>query len=341
MIKTLLALLTLGAVMLSCSQPHSSAENFEPPKPRLDSLRLALDWSPNVLHAPIIWAEMEGYFEEEGLAVEYFSPEIDDYTKKPIKRSLDREVDLCIGPSEHLFFYTKAENHAVAVASLLQDDQSCFVAKPLIKSPKGLSGKTYLGYKTPLEEEVLKGMITNDGGNPTFEMKTPGRLDVWEAFLNGQGDVAWVFSHWEAAMAKYEGNGLRKFYPGDYGVPYGYSSVIMALEDLGSNKEDKVKAFLRSLEQSTRDLLARDDSTVARKLCEYMDHPNFDNPAFIEEAWLDIKPALTGDQQGDWGQMSVRKWADWLAWVRQKDLEGKENIQGNAEDFFTNDFLSD
>jgi hypothetical protein len=213
------------------------------------------------------------------------------------------------------------------------------VTRTEIESPEDLSGKTYLGYKTPLEEEVLKDMIRNDGGAPVFDMKTPGRLDVWEAFLNGEGETAWVFSHWEAAMAEHRGVGLNKFYPDDYGVPYGYSSVIMARGEITPEEEEKFRAFLSVLNQSISELLNQPDSTVARKLCEHIDHPNFENPDFIEIAWSDIKSAFIGTGQGTWGEMSSEKWEGWLAWIREKDLSGKKPLEGEAADFYTNAFL--
>ena len=331
--------LLFAIAMAACGQTEKAQVENAGDDTSMDSLRLALDWSPNVLHAPIFWAEMNGSFSEAGLHVDYFTPEVDDYTKKPIQRLLDREADLCIGPSEHLFFYSKDGARGKAVATILQEDRSCFVTRPEIESPKELSGKTYLGYKTPLEEEVLKGMIQNDGGEPVFDMKTPGRLDVWEAFLNGEGETAWVFSHWEAAMAEHRGVGLNKFYPNDYGVPYGYSSVIMAREEITPEEEEKFRVFLSVLNQSISELLNQPDSTVARKLCEHIDHPNFENPEFIEIAWSYIKSAFTGTGQGTWGEMSSQKWEDWLAWIREKDLSGKKPVEGEAAYFYTNALL--
>jgi NitT/TauT family transport system substrate-binding protein len=342
MFRKIFLLFSLSAIISSCNQPQDSVESEDTKTEASDSIRLALDWSPNVLHAPLFWAEMHGYFEEEGLVVEYFTPEVDGYTRKPIQRLLEGEVDLCIAPSEHLFFYGNDENRAIAVATILRADQSCFIVKKSaeIERPAQLSGETYIGYNTPLEEEVLKEMIRHDGGEAKFEMVTPGRLEVWEAFLQDQGQTAWVFSHWEAARAAYEGVDVQRFYPHDYGVPYGYSSVFMTRENLSKSKGEAIRTFLKLLAYATDELLAQPDSVVARKLCAHVAHPNFSNEAFIRVAWKDIKPAFLGPNQARWGEMKVEKWKDWYTWIQSQDSLPNAEMDRDVERFFTHIYLN-
>ena len=310
-----------------------------------DTLKLALDWTPNVLHAPLFWAEKHGYFAEAGLYVEWFSTEVDNYQKKPIQRLLHLEVDLCIGPSEHLFYLavdSMGRARAEAVATILQSDQSCFVVKAdsEIQRPRDLEGKTYVGYKTPLEEQVLGAMIEHDGGNPEFEMITPGRLDVWEAFVGDKGDVAWVFSHWEATLAAQEGVGIRKFYPGDHGVPYGYSSVLMARKERTDAMNRRIATFLKVMSRSVGEMLTKADRTVVRQLCAHVDHQNFADETFIAAAWSDIKPAFVAVDSVPWGSMREQKWREWMDWIEQHDqVLGRIDTLPSADEFYDNSLL--
>lgn len=330
---------------VACSETthHDTDENVK--QESIDTLKLALDWAPNVLHAPIFWAEKHGYFREAGLSVEWFSTEIDNYQKKPIQRLLDREVDLCIGPSEHLFFLavdSMGQARAEAVATILQRDQSCFVVKAVtdIRRPRDLEGQTYVGYKTPLEKQVLGAMIEHDGGNPDLKMITPGRLDVWEAFVSGKGDVAWVFSHWEAIIAEQEGVEVRKFYPGDHGVPYGYSSVIMARKERTDKMEQRIATFLKVMSRSVGEMLAEADLTVAQQLCAHIGHQNFADEAFIAAAWSDIKPAFDISDSSQWGRMRAQKWKEWINWIDQHDEEtGRIDTLSAADQFYDNSLL--
>jgi ABC-type nitrate/sulfonate/bicarbonate transport system substrate-binding protein len=289
----------------------------------LDTIHLALDWSPNVLHSGIFYADHTGLLEENGIYLDWFTTEIDGYKKKPIQRLIDREVDLAVAPSEHLFFYgdTAKQEYAVALATILQKGQSAFVVKSRnkIKTPKDMEGQTYIGYKTPLEEEILSEMIENDGGEPVFNSIAPPRLSVWNSFLDNKGDIAWIFSHWEGAKAKAQGIELNYFYPNDFGVPYGYTSVIMANKKRDSQQNDKIIRFLQTLEIAHKQLLELDAKEVVDFLSSYSDHDNFQNSKVVEIAWIDIKDAFT-DQSAKWGRMSDSVWVDYYQWIRKHDV---------------------
>jgi len=171
-------------------------------------------------------------------------------------------------------------------------------------------------------------------------MITPGRLDVWEAFVNGKGDVAWVFSHWEAIMAVQEGVQVRKFYPGDHGVPYGYSSVIMARKERTDEMNQHLATFLKVMSRSVDEMLAEADGKVANQLCDHIEHQNFDDEIFIAAAWSDIKPAFVASDSSDWGSMQAQKWNEWMSWISQHHHEADriDNLPA-ADQFYDNSLL--
>jgi len=345
-IFSLCVFFSLLVVMTACNSDGAQPDGKSESAHRVpDTLRLALDWSPNVLHAPLFWAEMQGYFSDAGLYVEWMSTEIDNYQKKPIQRLLDNEVDLAFGPSEHLFFLavdSAGKILAEAVATILHRDQSCFVVKDdsEILRPGHLEGKTYVGYDTPLEKQVLGAMIAYDGGVPDFEMITPGRLEVWEAFVSDRGEVAWVFSHWEAIMAEKQSVQVRKFYPGDFGVPYGYSSVIMARKERTDSMNNHMATFLKVMSRSVEEIVAQTDRSVASQLCAHIDHKNFSDEAFIAAAWADIKPAFIASESVQWGSMEAQKWKEWMDWIDQhyKEADRIDSLPA-PEQFYDNSLL--
>ncbi len=335
-----LLLIPFAAFCISCGGDHNpknqEAQAVEVP----DTLILALDWSPNALHAGFFWAEKNGFFEEENLHIEWFSPEVDGYVKKPVKRLLDAEVDLAIGPSEHLFFFNDTADgmQAIAIASLLQRGQSAFCVKRSsgITSPIGLQGKKYLGYNTPLENEVLKAMVQYDGGNGDFQVQTPGRLKVWDAFMEGQGDAAWIFTHWEGAMATRDGVELNIFHLEDYGVPYGYSSVIMALKSK-SMSNSKYRRFLRAMEKGYREVTNAGPRKAAVELNALAEIVNFQDTALLRLALVDIAPAFF-TESNEWGLMQSEVWENWQQWVSRVD---EAKLEQPSSLYFTNEILDE
>ncbi len=342
-------LLVFGSLFSGCN-PNGSSSAEEPntkvpteTPATLDTLVLALDWRPNVLHTGILYAQSQGWYQQAGVPLKGFTPEVDGYTKKPLKKVLDGEAHLSIGPSEHLFHYAvdSCKVKAQAIATLLQKSRSAFVVKAAqgLDNPAKWTGKTYLGYHTPLEEEVLGSMIENAGGAPDFKTQLPGRLELWEAFLKDSGHIAWVFLHWEAIRAQQAGVELNTFIPNDYGVPYGYSSVIMAPKPLPENWEPKVRAFLAVTRRGYQAAI-RNPQAVLDSLVRFVEHPNFSDTSFLRAAQADINGAYYNLDSVPWGQMSENTWQQYLGWMAQKQLLDYEKIKGlPAEAFFTNAYL--
>ncbi len=337
------SLILILILAMACKmEPQASGPSPEVQQP--DTLTLAFDWRPNVLHSGILYAQARGWYRDTDLVVQWFTPEVDNYTRKPLKKMLAGKADGAIGPSEHLFYYAldSAGNvQAQAIASILQQDRSVFVAQ----SREGLSrladleGMPYLGYHTPLEKEIWQNMLLNDGASGAFEVAEPGRLAVWEAFLQEPEAVAWVFDYWEALQAEMAGIPLRRFSPQDYGVPYGYSSVLMVPKNLDSAKASAWRRFLAVTQQGYQHLCERPKKALAL-LVDSVAHPNFEQSAFLTAAQESIAPAYL-DADGAWGKMEGAKWQDYAAWMRSQGLLGAEKVDSlTVQALYTNAYLS-
>ena len=307
----------------------------------MKQLKIALDWSPNVIHAGILYALHQGNFEDAGIDLELISTEIDNYTKKPMARLLDGEVDLSIGPTEHLFYFDSLEKQQLqAVATIMQQETSAFVVKSDsgIDRPLQLDGKLYLGYNTPLEKDLLKTMIQKDGGEGAFEMENPPRLSVWSAFEQSKGDVCWVFVPWEGQVARKKGINLNVFKLEDYEVPYGYSSLMYAQKHLSEEKKELIRTFLTIAAEGYK-IAAAEPLMAGRFLCRHVDHPNFNDDELIDLAIKNIAPAfLNADDH--WGLMSHQKFDAFLNWMHEnKHISGEEKKKIESQKLFTNEYL--
>ena len=326
--------LSLGLLsLLACQSAQKEAAPRAPAS--MDTLRIALDWSPNILHAGIFLAEARGEFERGGLRIDWFTPEVDDYRKKPIRRLLDGEVDLSIGPSEHLFYYAadsaSKTPRAEAVASLLSQPQSAFAVKATadIYSPSDWSDIEYIGYDTPLEEAILEAMVKQSGREQAPSIIQPGRLQVWDAFLERPEALVWIFTHWEGQMCD---EPMRYFYPQEWGVPYGYSSVLMA----------RIRKFLSIIRTSYQILASAEKDqrpALAHELTAYLDHPNYSSDTLLLKAWSDIQAAFYADRPEAWGQMELERWQQYLDWIQTHDLINTNRSFPGPEKWFSNDLL--
>ena len=285
-------------------------------------LTIALDWTPNVIHSGMYLAHLKDYFPSD-LSVEFISTDVDNYTKSPIDRLADGEADIALAPTEHLLKHRLLKNDSlpvVAIATVMQEETSGFVtlASSGIDRPAKLEGRTYAGYKTLLEENLLNSMIRQDGGEGTIRMVTPPRLEIFEAFLRQEFDVCWVFSPWEGVIAEHRGMALNTFHLTDYQVPYGYSPLLITREEMVQERADTIQAFLAGVAQGYREV-SQQPEAVALQLVKGIDHANFEDVAFITRTMHTIASSLL-NSEGQWGTMQLSRCERYVHWLLQHDL---------------------
>ena len=286
-------------------------------------LKVALDWTPNVIHAGLYVAQIENFWKDSGLEVEYISVEIDNYQKKTTQRLAEGEVHIALSPSEHLLDYRLLRETTApikAIATVMQQETSAFVTLPDsgITRPTQLDGKTYGGYRTQLERELLTSLIQQDGGKGDISLVTPPRLDVFDAFLQRQFEVCWVFLPWEGVIAEQMGLPLNAFHLHDFHIPYGYSPILMAQEAVLAQEEEAFQIFLQAVARGYCQAAEQPEET-AKLLVEHLDHPNFQDLAFITRAMQVIAPSFLNGQQ-QWGVMQAERWNAYVQWLDEHHL---------------------
>jgi ABC-type nitrate/sulfonate/bicarbonate transport system substrate-binding protein len=291
----------------------------------MTTLRIALDWYPNVIHSGILLAGHWGMFQSVGVHLEILTPEVDGYTRKPIQRLLDGEVECAIAPSEHMMVYGgwgSAVSRVEPLASIMQRDCSAFVTTRVndVTRPRDLDGLTYAAYSTPGELELLKAMIRADGGRGDVRVISPPRFEVWQALMNGEADIAWVFLPWEGVLAERENTSLRAFTLGDYGVPYGHTSVIIGRSDSSDEQRGALGRMLSAM-ACGYSVVARDPLRSASLLCDISQHEAFSDRQRVTRAAERIAPCLmTGD--GLWGTVDVDGLNAYRHWLTENRLLG-------------------
>jgi ABC-type nitrate/sulfonate/bicarbonate transport system substrate-binding protein len=287
-------------------------------------IRLALDWYPNIVHSGIILAEQLGFFDALGVDVELVTPEIDGYMRKPIQRLLDGEVDCAIVPSEHLIVFGgwgSANTSVEALATIMQPDCSAFVTTNVkaVQRPRDLDGCTYAAYNTPGELALLKAMIRADGGRGEIQVVTPPRFEVWQALLDGTADLAWVFRPWEGVLAEESGIALRSFVLGDWGVPYGPTSVLTSRVNIPAKARVAVGHMLSAV-ACGYSLVAHRTTESVQWLTNEPVHSALASRSRVQRAAKIVAPCLL-DAHGQWGSVDVDLLIRYRAWLVEHGLD--------------------
>ncbi|MFD0798985.1 ABC transporter substrate-binding protein [Maribacter chungangensis] len=281
---------------------------------------IALDWTANTNHTGFYVAKAKGFYKELGLDVTITTPDMDNYSVTPAKKVELRQADMALCPFESVVSYrTKATPfEAVAIATIFQEDISAIatLANGKIKRPADLDGKKYASYKARYEDEIVRQMIKNDGGVGDFEISYPEKLGIWETILTGKADATWIFRNWEGVQAANEGIALNLFKMSDYGIPYGYSPIILASEKLVSDNEGD---YARFLEATKKGYLFAQANPVKGVECIA--------PYVAKQDWdIDLLQSqeFTSPFYGTmdtWGVMDKQKVKAYLDWLLENKLE--------------------
>jgi len=219
----------------------------------MEQFRVALDWTANTNHTGFFVAKEKGFYEAHGLEVQLLTPQEDNYSLTPAKKVELGKAEVALCPFESIVSYRTKSNvfDAIAIATIFKEDISAIatLGKSNIKSPKDLDGLTYASYQARYEDEIVKKMIKNDGGSGDFNIVYPKKLGIWNTIMNKECDATWIFTNWEGIQAKNQGLDLNTFKMSDYGIPYGYSPVIMASEKKIKIHNETYKNFLKATKE--------------------------------------------------------------------------------------------
>ncbi len=302
----------------------------------MQALRLALDWTPNINHIGFFIAREKGFYQANGVEVSISDPKQDNYTLTPAKKVELGQADFALCPTESIISYrTKSKPFSlIAIAAILQTDLSAIAVldNQGINGPKDLDGGSYASYKARYEDEIVRSMIRNDGGKGNIHVHYPEKLGIWETIINKDYDSTWVFMNWEALQVEALGASLKYFRMADYDIPYSYSPVLAANQQLVESNEIAYRAFLKATKQGY--LFAQENPVEATAiLASFV-------PAHDQN--IDLKKALVASSSSfgthaNWGQMEEVKVQRFLNWLNDNNLE-KQKVA--LSDIMTNQLLN-
>jgi ABC-type nitrate/sulfonate/bicarbonate transport system substrate-binding protein len=300
------------------------------------TLKIALDWTPNVNHLGILVAKELGFYLEQGIELEILNPLLDNYQMTPGKKLELGLADFAIAPFETVISLNNKKNavDAIAIFAILQEDISSIASlkSSNLDSPKLLDGKIYASYKARYEDHIVKEMIKNDDGSGNIAIVYPEKLGIWNTLLEGKADATWIFNNWEGVEAETKHIELNKFSMSDYGIPYCYSPVIIAKNsDLIIHKND-YSLFVKATQRGYL-YAANNKSESERILKGYLtdyDQTNID---------INLSIAVTAPYFGngtECGFMKQERIAFFLKWLVE---HGLENTTIMEQHLFTNNLL--
>src|SRR3954466_6495918 len=126
------------------------------------TVAVALDFTPNAVHAPIYTAVREGFDRDAGVHLRIRPP---GARPASLKRVLGGRADLAVLDIHDLAIARERGVDAVAVGALVQRPLGALVAQPEVKRPRDLDGKRIGVSGLPSDPAFVRAIVENDGGD--------------------------------------------------------------------------------------------------------------------------------------------------------------------------------
>ena len=326
---TLTAALIAGTLAPAVAVPAEEANELTP-------VTLCLDWTPNTNHTGLYAALALGYYEDAGLDVQFVQPPENGAVLMCAAGQADFAIDAQDTMAASLDLDEPLD--VTAVAAILQHNTSGILSRAGdgITSAKGLEGKIYSTWESPVELAMIRYCMEKEGGDFDKVKLIPNNLyDEPAALAAHQTDAVWVFYGWSGINADLEE------VPCDYWsfrdqaeeLDY-YTPVILANNAFLAESPETAKAFLEASAkgyayaaehpQEAADLLIEGDTTGSLDDARDL--------VYASQEWLSKEYIADADE---WGVFDADRWNAFYGWLYANGLTSHD-LTGTG---FTNEYL--
>lgn len=330
--RFLLVLISLVTVLFitACNDKDKGEVRKDADGNELEKVTVMLDWYPNALHSFLYVAEEKGYFEEEGLDVEFQFPA---NTTDPLNLAAANKVDIGIYYQPDVILARANQDVKVkSVASIVREplNHVVFLGEQTFESPKELEGQT-VGYPgTEISESIVQTIVEDDGGDFDKVNLVDVGFDLGTALISEEATaVAGMFVNHEVPLLEHQDYKVNFFNPADYGVP-NYHEVIAVTSDATWEKdEEKIRKFWNAAMKGYDFVLEHPEDSLEILLAN-QNEENFPLEIEVETASLDILLQKMESEDG-FGSQDKESWHETAEWL--KEIELIEEIP-NLDDLF-------
>lgn len=270
-----------------------------PSKPAQPQLTLALDFTPNAVHAPIYAAVREGLDRKAGVRIRIRAP---GASPDSLKDVLSGAADLGILDIHDLGLAADKGKDVVAVAALVQRPLAAIITADDIRRPRELEGKEVGVSGLPSDPAFLHAIMGADGGDYRKARLVTIGFTAVQSLISGR--IEGVPAFWSAEGIVLRGRGVKihEFRADDYGAPRYPEVVLVTRRKTLAQHGPAVRAAVRAIAAGIA--AVRDDPAAA--VADIAKASGTD--AKLVKAQIDAVLPILGTQLR---RPVLAAWADW------------------------------
>lgn len=300
---------------------------------RSEKINFVLDRTPNTNHTGLYVAIEKGYFKDSGLDVQIVQPSKDGaelmVSSGQAQFGISSQDKIAPG------LIGKNELDLTAVGTILQHNDSGIISRKAegMHTPKGLEGKTYSSWGSPIEKTIIKEVLEKDEGDFSKLIFQPNKVtDEVSALKSGSVDAIWGHYSWTGIAAEIANLDTDYFAFADVSpvLDY-YAPILVANNKYLKDNPEMAKAFLKALKKGYEFAIEKPEEAgkillkAAPKLSEEL----------VIASQKYISP-LYKDDVKSWGYIDGERWDNFFSWLYENELISTKPESGKG---FSNEFL--
>src|SRR4051812_4772300 len=225
---------------------------------------LALDFTPNAVHAPIYAAVREGLDRRHGVR-----PRIREPGSSPNSLALltSGRGDVGVLDIHDLPIAREHGIDVVGIAALVQRPLAAMIARGAVRRPRDLAGRTVGVSGLPSDPAFVRAIVQGDGGDYARVKQVTIGFQAVSSILSGRVDAVPAFWNAEGVALRRRGVRTREFRVEDYGAPAYPEVVLVTARRTLERKRALIDGVVAAIGDGVRSVRARPEP-AARQIAK-------------------------------------------------------------------------
>jgi len=242
LLVVLIAALATLALAACGRQDAPAAATAEP-------VTLALDFTPNAVHAPLFAAARTGEDARAGVDLRIRKPGAGPDGLKLVTAG---KLDLAVLDIHDLGLARSRGVDVVGVAALVDAPLAALVARTDVARPRDLEGRRVGVSGLPSDPAFLRAVVGTDGGDVERIRQVNIGFNSVSNLISGKVDAAPVFWNAEGVALRQRGVRVREFRVERYGAPRYPEVVLVTSRATLERRREPIVRALRAIRAGTR-----------------------------------------------------------------------------------------
>lgn len=277
-----------------------SATASRPPAPAT----LALDFTPNAVHAPIYAAVREGFDRRHGVRLRIREP---GSSPNSLALLTSGRVDVGILDIHDLALARQRGIDVVGIAALVQRPLAALIAQPGVRRPRDLAGRTVGVSGLPSDPAFVRAIVQGDGGDYARVKQVTIGFQAVSSILSKRVDAVPAFWNAEGVALRRRGVSINEFRVERYGAPAYPEVVLVTARRTLQRKRALIDGVVAAIGDGVRSVLARPEP-AARQIAAAAGQADL---GLIRAQLRALRPAIVPPMRLD--RAVLERWADWDA----------------------------